>query len=293
MLRPQAKLAPGSDGRSTARAGNTTMPSPPSRPAHHLLRLALLAACAVPLAPVPSAAQDAPGQDAELLAVDRDFALRAVDSGIRAAYESFLADDAVLFRPLPVQGIDWLATHEPATGRLEWSPTAAVVACDASLGLTFGNWSYTANDSKVADTGQYLTVWRPGEAGDWRIVLDQSLPTTQSPPSRPVDASRGCAETGDAGKRLAAADRKLNKGLRNLHAGAAAARPVQAVTTGTLLGSASADIAVTHGELLERGAPAGDEARTRAVYVRVWQRDGRLWRVLQDYLVPVASQASL
>ncbi len=40
--------------------------------------------------------------------------------------------------------------------------------------MTLGTWSYTAQDSKVADTGQYLTVWHLNEAGAWRIVLDQS-----------------------------------------------------------------------------------------------------------------------
>jgi ketosteroid isomerase-like protein len=269
------------------------MRRPPSRPARRLLRLTLAAAAAMPMAPAPLPAQEVTAQDTELLAVDRDFALRADDAGIRAAYERFLADDAVLFRPLPVRGSDWLATHEPATGRLEWTPTTALVACDASLGLTFGTWSYTAKDSKVADTGQYLTAWRRGDAGDWRIVLDQSLPTTASPPAGAAAGARPCAEAADAAKRLAATERKLNKGLRNLHAGAAAALPVHAVTTGTLLGSGRADIAVTHGELLEQGAPAGDEARTRAVYVRVWRRDGRAWHVLHDYLTPVAPQASL
>jgi hypothetical protein len=110
-------------------------------------------------AEVPAAA--APG----VAATDREFAQAALESGMRAAYDQFLADDAVLFRPVPVRAREWLDTHEPATGRLEWAPALAETACDSSLAVTLGNWSYTAQDSPVADTGQYLTVWRPAAAG--------------------------------------------------------------------------------------------------------------------------------
>ena len=96
----------------------------------------------------------------DVTATDREFAQAALESGIRAAYDRFLADDAVLFRPLPVRARDWLDTHEPATGRLEWAPALAETACDSSLAVTLGTWTYTAKDSQVADTGQYLTVWR-------------------------------------------------------------------------------------------------------------------------------------
>jgi hypothetical protein len=38
----------------------------------------------------------------DVIATDREFAQTALESGIRAAYDRFLADDAVVFRPLPV-----------------------------------------------------------------------------------------------------------------------------------------------------------------------------------------------
>ncbi len=54
-----------------------------------------------------------------------------------------------------------------------------------------------------------------------------------------------------------------------------------------MAGSARADLAVTHGELVDKRATRGSEPQVRAVYVRVWQRDGRSWRVLHDFLTPV------
>jgi hypothetical protein len=44
---------------------------------------------------------------------------------------------------------------------------------------------------------------------------------------------------------------------------------------------------VTHGELVDKRAARGSEPQVRAVYVRVWQRDGRSWRVRHDFLTPV------
>jgi ketosteroid isomerase-like protein len=224
----------------------------------------------------------------DAITTDREFAQMALDSGIRAAYERFLADDAVVFRPLPVRARDWLDTHEPATGRLEWAPALAETACDSSLAVTLGTWSYTAQGSKVADTGQYLTVWRRADAGEWRIVLDQSISLPSIPAALPP-AGRACDRTSSTLDKLRAVERKLNTGLRNLHVTASSSIDVTAIAVGYVTGSARADLAVTHGELLDKRAAPGSEPQVRAVYVRVWQRDGRSWRVLHEFLTPVIS----
>jgi ketosteroid isomerase-like protein len=218
---------------------------------------------------------------ADVMAVDREFAQFALETGIRAAYDRYLAADAIVFRPLPVKATEWLDMHEPATGRLEWSPAAALNACDASLAVTLGTWSYTARESRTSDTGYYLTAWRRGEDGDWRIVLDQSL-SLAGLPALPA-AGAACADTPVAADALRAADRKMNGGLRNLHVNDQPAVAVRAVTTGAVTGSARADLALTHGELVDRKSVRGAEPQVRAVYVRVWQRQGRAWRLLQDF----------
>lgn len=218
----------------------------------------------------------------DVIAVDRDFAQRALDAGIRAAYDRYLAPDAIVFRPLPVAAREWLDSHEPASGRLEWSPAAALTACDSSLAVTLGTWSYTARDSKTSDTGHYLTAWRRDEGdGEWRIVLDQSLSLTGLP-ALPA-TTETCAESPAVADDIRAADRKMNGGVRNLRVNDQPTTAVRAVTTGTVTGSARADLALTHGEFVDRKAARGAEPRVRAVYVRVWQRQGRVWRLLQDF----------
>lgn len=233
-------------------------------------------------APVEVPADVAP----DVIATDREFAQTALESGLRAAYDRFLADDAVVFRPLPVRAREWLDTHEPATGRLDWAPLLAEAACDSSLAVTLGTWNYIAMDSKVADTGQYLTVWRLNEAGAWRIVLDQSI----SLPSMPAPTTRepgACDEESPTIEKLLATERKLNSGLRNVRVAESSNIAIKATTVGSVTGSARADLAVTHGELVAKRATRGSEPQVCAVYVRVWQRDGRSWRVLHDFLTPV------
>lgn len=230
-----------------------------------------------------AAPTEVPGAGADdVVTADREFAQLALESGIRAAYDRYLETDAIVFRPLPVPAREWFATHEPATGRLEWVPAAALSACDASLAVTLGTWSYTARDSKAPDTGQYLTAWRRSDEGEWRIVLDQSLnlaalPATAQRAAVPCDGSTAPQD------KLLTAERKLNDGLRNLQAGGSSAIAVRAMTAGSLMGSTQADLALTHGKLVDRKATRGTEPQVRAVYVRVWQREGRSWRVVHDF----------
>ena len=233
--------------------------------------------------PAPTEVPAPPAND--VMGVDREFAQFALDAGIRAAYERYLAADAVVFRPLPVKAKEWLETHEPATGRLEWSPASALTACDASLAVTLGTWSYTARDSKASDTGYYLTAWHRGEEGDWRIVLDQAL-SLPGLPALPA-ASSSCTGTPAVADELRSADRKINSSLRNLRVDSQPAIAVRAETMGTVTGSAQADLALTHGELIDRKAARGTQPRVRAVYVRLWQRQGRAWRLLQDFTAAV------
>jgi ketosteroid isomerase-like protein len=221
----------------------------------------------------------------DALTVDREFAQWALDAGTRAAYDRYLADDAVMFRPQPVPAREWLTTHEPATGRLEWAPTQAATACDASLAVTLGTWTYTAKDSPSPDTGQYLTAWRRSESGDWRIVLDHTL-SLPSLPAPIVTGSAPCDGVELVSDKLLAADRKQNSHLRTVRTNATTTLAVRAVPRGTVTGSARADLALTHGALLDKRAAGEGQQEVIAVYVRVWQRTGRAWRVAHEFISP-------
>jgi len=254
-----------------------------------VLGKAVLLAC---IAPAPyivcrAAPAEVPDSTApDVMAIDRDFAQWALEAGIRAAHDRYLAADAVVFRPLPVPAREWFATHEPATGRLEWSPTVATTACDSSLAVTLGTWTYTAKDSKTADTGQYLTAWRRSANGDWQIVLDQTL-TLPALPALGAAVNAVCSDTDSGSDPLLDADRKQNSALRTVRTNETTTIAVRSVSVGLVTGSKQADLALTHGELVDRKPARGAAAQVHAVYVRVWQRQGRSWRVMHEFLTPV------
>ncbi len=106
-------------------------------------------------------------------------------------------------------------------------------------------------------------------------------------PAATAPAPGACDERSPTIEKLLATERKLNSGLRNLRVTETSNVEIKALTVGSIAGSAHADLAVTHGELVDKRATRGSEPQVRAVYVRVWQRDGRSWRVLHDFLTPV------
>jgi ketosteroid isomerase-like protein len=251
---------------------------------------------------------------------DAAFAARATEIGHHAAFIEFLAQDAVLFRPEAVPGQEWLATHEPAGGRLEWSPAAAAAGCTAVLALTTGPWRYSNEEGGAPVAGHYLSVWRRDAQSQWRVVLDHGIDHAVAVPAEslqralarlwPGDASRKCDGRDDSGS-LAAADERFNgqvarRGLlpalqRTAAEGALVFRDdvppallagwlpdidaafgagTVARTVGTVF-EVGTDLAVTHGIL------QSPDASRRALFVRVWSRDGRRWKVAIDMRTPL------
>ena len=119
-------------------------------------------------------------------------------------------------------------------------------------------------------------------------MLDQSINLPSMPAAAPAPARGSCDETSSTIEKLLAAERKLNSGLRNCASRMQRNVEVKALYDGCRRRAPTrADLAVTHGELVDKRAARGSEPQVRAVYVRVWQRDGRSWRVLHDFLTPV------
>ncbi len=280
-----------------------------------ILRPFLLAIALGPLS-------DARGSTAadDVRAADAAFAARAVEVGHHAAFIDYLAEDAVLFRPEAVPGPEWLATHEPASGRLEWSPAAAAAGCDGTLAVTTGPWRYSNSSGGEPVAGHYLSIWRRDAQAEWRVVLDHGIDHAEVVPAEQLQAAFArfwphggagqCGGREDAAALIAAEERVnaqvARQGWRAAagHAageGALAYRddaapgPLTALrddadaafgpgttvrTVGTVF-EPGTDLAVTHGVL--RSA----DGLQRALFVRVWARDRRKWRVVIDMRTPL------
>lgn len=142
---------------------------------------ALLVACQ-PASESPGTA-DAAGRS-ELLAADRAFAALAVEAGIEAAYEAYLAPDAVQLpdggqpragKPAIMRNVAEAAAANSFT--LSWEPEDARVGSGGDLGYTWGRYYLEGEDDagRLFDAeGKYANVWQRDAKGEWRVVLDIS-----------------------------------------------------------------------------------------------------------------------
>lgn len=242
------------------------------------------------IGPLALAADDA--GPADVMQVDREFASFAQDTDVRAAFEQYLADDAVLLRPLPEQARAWLETHEPANGMLDWTPAGALVACDGSFAVTIGNWRYTPPQTRGVETGQYLTAWRRDARTGWRIVLDAaaSIDTVAAVAERLRGATRTrCPSAAPQLAKLDAAEARLNGVVSLQDADGRQSSGLVGTRLGRFTGGDHADVAVTYGKVVLPGSTGSNgDPDVRGVYVRVWQRREGDWNVIIDSVSPVA-----
>jgi hypothetical protein len=262
------------------------------------------------------------------LAADAAFAAMSLERGQPAAFRENLAADGVIFRPGAVNGPDWLAVHEQASGRLEWTPTAGAAACDGRLAITTGPWHYSNPESGDVAAGHYLSIWRRDIDGRWRVVLDHGVdhaPAATPPVALPAalavlwpEVSARACRTGRWSQSLEEAERRLDDDIRSEGMAAALRRaaadgalayrddapPGELATLATSTDAAfsrgseagpqrvsvepGSNMGYSYGEIT---APApGPAPSARAIYVRIWQGDGRRWRLAVDMvtLLPAA-----
>lgn len=210
-----------------------------------LLRVLALVACTCPFVVLAD-----PAARESVLAADSAFAALSVERGAQQAFQTYLASDGVVFRPTAVASGEWFATHEQASGRLEWSPVAAAVDCTGDLAVTTGPWGYRNPEGGEPVAGHYLSLWRQDENSEWSVVLDHGIDQARDVVAAsglqarldaiwPAEAPRQCPKaTAANAAMLAKADRQLNATIRSkgidvalrryAHAGAVAYRDDEA-----------------------------------------------------------------
>ena len=130
---------------------------------------------------------------------ERKFYQTGQEKGTRAAFLAFLADDAVVFRPGPVNGKEaW--GKRPETGLdLIWEPTFAAIARSADFGYTTGpaKWKANKEDEKFLGYGQFVSIWKKQSDGSWKVALDCGIenpePVGKPEPLRMVVPEEGPA----------------------------------------------------------------------------------------------------
>ena len=111
---------------------------------------------------------------ASLVEAERAFSRTSDEKGIREAFLAWLAPDAIVFRPTPVEGRPVYEKMDPANpAHLIWEPEVAEIAASGELGYTSG--PYRLSPQRGAEPtrfGHYVSVWKKQPDGAWRVFLD-------------------------------------------------------------------------------------------------------------------------
>lgn len=152
-----------------------------------------------------------------LVAAEKAFAALSAKEGMKKAFLTYLADDAIVFHPGPVNGREhWMKAKE-SPARLEWRPTLAFVAESGELGYTSGPWIYTPSPDldQPPRYGYFVSVWKKQKNGKWKVVLDLGATTgfvhaDTSLVVPPASASRGRLTMSAERLRVLEAEKKLS-----------------------------------------------------------------------------------
>ncbi|HEX7517883.1 MAG TPA: nuclear transport factor 2 family protein [Chthoniobacterales bacterium] len=136
---------------------------------------------------VVRAAEPGPAEAARtMVESERKFYQAAQEKGTRAAFLTFLADDAVVFRPGPVNGKEVWEKRAETGLDLIWEPTFAAMARSADFGYTTGpaKWRANKKEEKFLGYGQFVSIWKKQKDGSWKVALDLGIENPE-PVSKP------------------------------------------------------------------------------------------------------------
>ena len=118
----------------------------------------------------------------EILETEQNFAAMAGDEGIRKAFLTYAAEDAVMMRnDKLIIGKENFHEYfgnqasEDNDQSLTWKPDFVDVADSGDLGYTYGHYTFSYTDSsgaRIEKTGVFHTVWKRQADGTWRFVWD-------------------------------------------------------------------------------------------------------------------------
>ena len=126
-----------------------------------------------------------------LVDTEKAFSRMSEEKGSREAFLSYLADDAIVFRPRPAPGRK-IYEDAPADSPLllTWEPAFAEVSAAGDLGYTTGPYEARdrSNPDQPARYGHYISVWERQGNWQWKVVFDGGIRHAE-PGTRPKEVA--------------------------------------------------------------------------------------------------------
>lgn len=105
---------------------------------------------------------------------EKAFAKASAEKGINQAFTEYLADEGIIFEPLPVNGREFWQNRSASPAYLIRNPALIDVSANGALGYSTGNSAYRPQGKDDPNTfyGEYATVWQRQPDGSYKAVLD-------------------------------------------------------------------------------------------------------------------------
>jgi ketosteroid isomerase-like protein len=124
---------------------------------------------------VVRAADPSPAEAAHTMVdSERKFYQTGQEKGTRAAFLAFLAEDAIVFRPGPVNGKEAWGKRLETGLDLVWEPTFAAIARSGDFGYDTGpaKWRANKKEPSFSGYGHFVSIWKKQKDGAWKVALD-------------------------------------------------------------------------------------------------------------------------
>lgn len=110
----------------------------------------------------------------QVVNAERSFAQHALSHSIKQAFLQYLDSNGVVFTEGGEQnGIKFWEKAQETEAKLQWYPTFAGIAAAGDLGFTTGPFEFRQTlTGPLLGAGQYTTVWRKTEKGEWKLLVD-------------------------------------------------------------------------------------------------------------------------
>ena len=116
----------------------------------------------------------------EILKTEKTFATLAKEKGLKVAFLTYAADNAVLSRGNKlIKGKEaireYYENYKFPDAHLEWEPEFIDISESGDLAYTYGPYQFEARDEAgemIRDTGIFHTIWKRQADGEWRYVWD-------------------------------------------------------------------------------------------------------------------------
>ena len=151
-------------------------------------RSSLLFIAGLGLALLPLRADSLDEAVRSMVDAERKFYESGQAKGTRAAFLEWLADDAIVFRPGPVNGKEAWSKRTETGFDLVWEPAFAAIARSGDFGYDTGpsKWRARKTDPEFSGYGHFISVWKKQKDGAWKVALDCGIENTRSDAKPPL-----------------------------------------------------------------------------------------------------------